>query len=402
MSRKKNTVPTYLKHPTQNEARCWAGGQWISLGKFGTVESQAEYERICAEVRAAAERGVPFRPGVRRTVSDVVSEFIRFAVEHYRDARGRPTAELRIYGDATRPLLEMFGDTPAAEFGPLALQAVRQRMIDGDGTEGCKGWCRTLVNKNVSRLRRLFRWAAAQELVPASLPHGLACVQGLQKGRTTARESEPVQPVPSKVVDTLLPKLTPTLRAMIELQRYTGMRPGEVRLLRPCDVDTSGELWVYRLDEHKTAHKGKDRRIVLGPKARAVLAPWLKRTQSEARCFTPANAKEERYAALRSTRVSKVTPSQLNRRKPAEQLEKVAGDEFTDHGYAGMVRRAAERAGLPPFHPHQLRHTFATEVRKTFGLEAAQVILGHSRADVTQIYAERNMSLAAKVASEIG
>jgi integrase len=49
-----------------------------------------------------------------------------------------------------------------------------------------------------------------------------------------------------------------------------------------------------------------------------------------------------------------------------------------------------------------LRHTFGTEVRKVEGFEAAQVMLGHSRADVTQVYAERNESLALKIAAKIG
>jgi integrase len=54
------------------------------------------------------------------------------------------------------------------------------------------------------------------------------------------------------------------------------------------------------------------------------------------------------------------------------------------------------------WHPNQLRHTFATLVRKRHGLEAAQVLLGHSRADVTQVYAERNEELAASVAALVG
>jgi integrase len=60
---------------------------------------------------------------------------------------------------------------------------------------------------------------------------------------------------------------------------------------------------------------------------------------------------------------------------------------------------------LPPiahWHPHQLRHTHATQVRRQFGLEAAQVALGHSAADVTQVYTARDLSLAVKVAKEIG
>jgi site-specific recombinase XerC len=41
-------------------------------------------------------------------------------------------------------------------------------------------------------------------------------------------------------------------------------------------------------------------------------------------------------------------------------------------------------------------------VRKKFGLEAAQVVLGHAQADVTQIYAEADWKLAEKVVRRIG
>jgi integrase len=57
---------------------------------------------------------------------------------------------------------------------------------------------------------------------------------------------------------------------------------------------------------------------------------------------------------------------------------------------------------VPHWHPNQLRHTFATAARRQFGLEAAQVALGHAQADVTQVYAERDLTLALKVAAEVG
>jgi integrase len=52
--------------------------------------------------------------------------------------------------------------------------------------------------------------------------------------------------------------------------------------------------------------------------------------------------------------------------------------------------------------PNQLCHTAATEIRREFGLEAAQVILGHSQANVTQVYAERDMAKGLEVARRIG
>jgi site-specific recombinase XerC len=44
----------------------------------------------------------------------------------------------------------------------------------------------------------------------------------------------------------------------------------------------------------------------------------------------------------------------------------------------------------------------ATEVRNKFGLDAAQVCLGHANAKTTEIYAEVDFEKAAEVAREIG
>ena len=66
------------------------------------------------------------------------------------------------------------------------------------------------------------------------------------------------------------------------------------------------------------------------------------------------------------------------------------------------IVRACRKAGVPEWTPLQLRHTTATTVRSRFGLEAAQVVLGHAKADVTQIYAERDLAKAHLVMAEIG
>ena len=63
---------------------------------------------------------------------------------------------------------------------------------------------------------------------------------------------------------------------------------------------------------------------------------------------------------------------------------------------------AADERLVPRWSPNQLRHAVATAVRKQFGLEAVQVVLGHATADVTQIYAERDYKLAARVMQKIG
>jgi site-specific recombinase XerC len=68
----------------------------------------------------------------------------------------------------------------------------------------------------------------------------------------------------------------------------------------------------------------------------------------------------------------------------------------------GRLRLAAEWRSQHCWSPNQLRHSAATEIRKRFGLEATQVVLGHSAADVTQVYAERDMEKAAAVMAQVG
>lgn len=75
---------------------------------------------------------------------------------------------------------------------------------------------------------------------------------------------------------------------------------------------------------------------------------------------------------------------------------------FTDFGYAAVVRRTGGRAGVEPWHPNHLRHTSASELRRVYGWQAAQVLFGHATADVTPIHAERDWGLAVRVATAIG
>jgi len=91
-----------------------------------------------------------------------------------------------------------------------------------------------------------FQTAAGEELIPFDAYHRLTAVSGLQKGRTSARETEPICPVADRDVDETLPYLRPHVRGLIEFMRFTGCRPGEACRLGPCDIDTSNPVWLYR------------------------------------------------------------------------------------------------------------------------------------------------------------
>jgi integrase len=186
---------------------------------------------------------------------------------------------------------------------------------------------------------------------------------------------------------------------MIELQRLSGARPGEICQMRTCDLDTSGRVWVYTPGSHKSEHHDRQRHIYFGPQAQSILRPWLK-TDLAAYLFSPREAMEVRWAEQRRNRKTKVQPSQQCRR--AQKPEKRPGDCYTTDSYRMAITKGCDKAGVPHWHPHQLRHNAGTRLRKEFGVDIARIILGHTSPIVSEIYAELDKEKALAVVGKIG
>jgi len=139
-------------------------------------------------------------------ISEPIGRYRRFA-ESYHVRDSSPTKELSCMRYALRPVRQLYGSLPVNEFGPLALKAVQQHLID-------QGLCRTHINARINRMKRFFKWAVSEELVPSSIYEALRTVPGLRFGRTTAREKEPVRPVSEEAVDATLSFLSPQVAAM--------------------------------------------------------------------------------------------------------------------------------------------------------------------------------------------
>ena len=409
MPRSKNAVPTYSRHKPTDQAYVRVpdgsgGNHFIYLGKYGSPESRAEYERVLAEQRTGSRK-----PGQSVLVNQVLVAFIRHAETHYRRPDGSPTQEAAEFKRIASVLRRLYGHTLAAEFGPLALKAVREKFL-------VAGWCRTVVNRRTNRVRQIFKWAAEEELVPGSVWQDLSAVAGLKAGRSVAQETEPIGPVALSTVYACLPHVLPPVQAIIELQLFTGMRPGEAIRIRPAEIDFTGPVWVYRPRHHKMSHKQKARAIALGPKSQAILKPFTPSNPEEF-YFSPRQAVAGFHAERTEGRVTPLWPSHAarNARVRVAIPETAPGDRYDSASYRRAITRAVEKVNralieagvdvelhIPHWAPNQLRHTHGTAVRRRFGLEAAQVALGHERADTTQIYAERNLDLAVKVAAEVG
>jgi integrase len=364
-------------------------GPWPANRKQPPPDVRAAYERLVAEWLSAGRR-LP-EPGAALTVNDLILRFVIHCEGYYPPAaKGR--GELYCVRDALRPVKEAFGRTPAAQFGPKALKAVRERMVD-------RGWSRSHVNHQVRRVVRMFRWAVTEELAPASVYEALRAVPGLRRG--TVRESEPVGPVPAADVEAVLPLLPPAVAAVVRLQRLTGARPGEILSLRAADLETTGRVWVYRPRRHKTAHLGRDRIVLIGPKGQEVLRPWL-RPALGAYVFSPASSEAVRQAGRGERRRTKPTPSERARRDVARRRARPLSGRYTTNTYAQAVARACVRAGVPKWSPNQLRHARATELRREHGLEVVKAVLGHATVETSQIYAQRDLAAATAVIERVG
>jgi integrase len=376
-------LPAYSLHKPSGQAKVRHNGKTKYLGKYGSPESKEAYAAFIASLPKPTEQGrlAAPAPGVPLMVGDCVKRYQAHADRYYVHADGSQTGEAQTIRILLRPLVQMFDDLDAIELGPKKLKQVREELIT-------RGWTRYSINKSAAVIKRCFTWCASEELIPPHIAMGLKTVVGIQKNRTAAREKAPIGPVADEMIEAILPHVSDLVADAIRTMRLTGMRPGEVLAMTADEIDrTDPTCWVYRPGHHKTAHHDKTRVVFIGARAQETILPRLMKAGPGERLF-PMTRAALRWGVVRGCARAFPHPT-IRQIKPKKRTE-------------------AQKAELRTWnkahswHPNQIRHTAATEFRSKFGLEAAQVLLGHSRADVTQTYAERDMKQAREVARKIG
>lgn len=352
--RKNGDGRAFAVYPNSNGRRAY-------FGEFGSPEADQKYQAWLSEVMASLAAG---EPTVSHKSSVTLAKLIVLYLE-WSD-KNHSEGEARNNRETLYKLLDPFcGEQIAAKFGPTKLRSFQTHLANSGRFR------RTTVNNHVKRVRRFMRWCQSRELIPPGIVQELEQVEPVRKGRTKAKESEPVEPVPRSTWEATLPFLRKPVRAMVQIQFWCGMRPGEVCSLRPCDIDRSGDVWLYRPQQHKTSHKGKTLIKAIPAPAQPILEPWLHGPPEE--------------PAFRTIR------------------KRV----FTALTYGSAVRRAIERAGeygvkIPHWHPNQLRHAILTEIRESLGLEDAQWWAGHSESATTMIYTWTASGNLTRIATAIG
>ena len=466
MPRSQTLKPKYCLDKSSGLAFVRLSGKKKYLGTHGSQESLDKYDRLIGEWIARGRAPLPQiddrQAGELLTVSTLINAWQKWARPRYGQPEipdgTRPAGELGNYWDVLRELRRSYGPTAAAEFDPFKLETFRESLArdrqykDTRTAEPIirKGWSRKVIGRAISRLKSVFKWGASRKLIDVDVYQALCTLEAMPRG--IARETEPIAPVPDADVKAILPYLSRHVSAMVQIQRSSGMRPGEVCAMRRCDLDKSAPVWVYRPPKHKTAHHGLKRQIYFGPKAQKILNQFPPRTLDPAEyIFCPAEAEQERNEQRREERK---TPLPEKHTKPRRDVgahgvcppAKGAGP-YDVHAYRRAIERACDEAFPPPgdlargkmpargrktqalrwesdaewrsrlgekwtvaqgwikshrWHPNQLRHAAATEVRRQHGLDAAQVMLGHSSRRMTEVYAEPDDARAVQLAMEYG
>jgi integrase len=398
MSARPRKVPAYRLHKPTGQAVVRLDGRDFYLGKHDTEASHEAYRRKIAEwltygTTRSEDRLDPAGSSTLTIGELILAFWTSHGEKYYRRADGTPTGELDNFRDALRPLNRLYGHALARDFGPLALKSVRQSMIES-------GLCRNVINERIGKVVRVFKWAVSVELLPVTIYQSLTTVAGLRKGRSEARETGPVKPVPESHLEAIRPHVARQVWAMVELQRLTGMRPGEVTIMRTSDLDISGKVWVYVPNRHKTEHHDKERKIYLGPRSQMILRPWL-RTDLTDYLFSPKEGRKS--GGPNNERADPpLLPPPRGHDNGRVDPSRTPGSHYNTRAYAHAIHRGCRKANVPVWGPNRLRHNAATMLRKEFGLDVARAVLGHEDVDTTAIYAERDGNLAATAMERIG
>ena len=386
--------PKYSK--LKKYAVVYLNGKIHYLGRYGSEESKVAYARFVAESRVNPTIFLPKAESAETaiTVCDLVAAFLTHAeptlaqqnYDHYRIV-------VRDF------LLALYGDgIPVDSFKPSSLKIIRSEMIQS------QRFCRKMINDYVARIVRIFSWGVEEEYVDPNTALALKAVKSLPPGYAGTFDNEERGYVPDDVIRRTLPFASPTVRAMVLIQRLTGARPGEIFKMRVGEIDktTDPDLWLYRLAHHKTEKKTNRKKIIpLGKPEQELLAPYLENKKPEAAVFSPRTAMAEWHAERQANRKTKVSPSQLARKQQLAKKPRPRqpGEFYNRSGYRNAILNAIKKGNkvlsadqqIPHWTPYMLRHSASSAMELEAGLEASQVLLDHATPNTTVRYNHRRL-----------
>lgn len=359
---KSRRIPSYTLHGPSGQARVRINGKSFYLGLYGSQESHDRYDALIADLVLDSE------PTTSKTLTAVLAVWWAECQRRYTRGKGK------LHGAGNwRPIIKLLrthhGEERADDLGPLALR----KLLESEAVK--ENWSLSYTRMQLSRVKMIYKWAAAEELVSITAFQRLEVVE-IRNGR----RSKKIPPVSDDVVEQTIPELSALVADMVRFQRLTGMRPIELVGMTREGLDRSRDVWIYVPATHKTEHHGKTRTVFIGPKAQKLLAPWLIKAADDASPIW--SSKHGSY----TTDSYRVAIHRAVQRVNEERLKKDPQAEL-----------------LATWSPNQLRKAAATAIRSALDVEFAAAVLGHSSATVTgDHYAAHSRERAIEAAKKLG
>jgi integrase len=441
MARPKGTTkqPSYRLHRASGRAVTTIDGKDHYLGAYESAASRSAYDRLMAEWYARGRQG-PSAAGETCTIAQLAAGYLEAHKAAWKGGKCGYTH------NAMGWLVKHYGPTKATEFSSFQLKAIRKLMCaaksKGKGRQNLP-ISRNYINGMICRIQSIFSWGCEMLMVPSSVSANLNAVEPLPRGHAEAVDHPWVMPVDQCHIDAVIEVASPVIRAMILLQLYSGARPGELRIMRTADIDTTGATWRYQPAQHKTQRYGKTRTVFFGPRSQDILRPFLRAELNRA-IFSPRDAVscgsllvkrkvptyrkvtyrntacvmidgKTHYLGRYGSEESRQKYSELinaMRNRPADQITRFSRrpaaavkEIFSAASYLGAVVLCCDKADrlaharrpevpadvriIPRWHPYQLRHNAATCIAEEFGEDVARAVCGHSSVRTTHIYIDK-------------
>lgn len=375
MGRKRVWPPRVYPHAPSGRERIRVDGVDYWLGPIGSDEARREYGRLVKELSEGggpptkkADTGWP-------TLLAVVSAFVENHLPgcsvkeqgHYRHM-----VAVLLAGGRGKMRSDRFDVAELAKVRDEMMRAPRRtsfasRAEGADAQEGC--WSRNHVNRQVVRLRTMWRWAEERGHAPKGSWAHLRTLRSIAAHDRSARHTARVRPAYEAELDAVTARIgSKAVKAMLRLQWLTGMRSGELRQMRPCDIDRTNDVWLYRPKRHKNAWRGQERVVPLGAAAQLLLGPLLEGLDAEQLVFRTRK-----------------------------------GGPITSPAYGQITARAAKKVGLNWLRPYCFRHGAKQRITRESGLDAARAMLGQKHIGTTNDYGDAlDLSLAIEAARKAG
>lgn len=184
-------APKYAYHKASGQAVVRINGKLVYLGPFESKESKDRYKQAVTKwaddqdrQTAAVAVVAKSAPESSTTLVELLAEYLDHA-ETFYVKNDKPTSMVPIIRRMLRLWREMFGAVLVRDIRPSHLKQLQARMVK-------EGQSRSYINKLTTYSKAMFRWAVENDLCPTLTWQGLLAVRGLAKGRSKARETEPI------------------------------------------------------------------------------------------------------------------------------------------------------------------------------------------------------------------